>query len=61
MVDEKDMERFQKGRNGDHLMTSFQCDICHFRNMKNRDYIAGRVDDQKLMVCIRRANLDAFF
>ena len=61
MVDEKDMGRFQKGRNGDHLMTPFQCDICHFRNIKNRDYIAGRVDDQKLMICIRRANLDAFW
>ena len=60
-MDEEDEGRFQEGRNGDHLMLAFQCDICHFRNIRGRDYISSRPDDQKLMICIRRANLDAFW
>lgn len=41
-------------------MISFQCDLCHFRNIQGRDPI-GSVTDDNLMTCIRRANLDAFW
>jgi hypothetical protein len=30
---EQDTHQFMVGRNGDHLMTPFQCDLCHFRNI----------------------------
>ena len=39
---------------------SFQCDLCYFRNLKQRD--PGHSDlDIRLVVDIRRANLDAFW
>jgi hypothetical protein len=28
-------DRLKRGRNGDNLMTPFQCDNCHFVNMQN--------------------------
>ena len=38
----------------------FQCNLCHFRNLTNRD--SGKsAADVKLVVSIRRANLDAFW
>ena len=32
--------RFKEGRDGDHLMTPFQCDECHFKALQitTRDY-----------------------
>jgi len=47
-------------RDGGHLLLPFQCDICHFRNLTNRDP-GQTVEDIKLMVWICRANLDAFW
>lgn len=41
-------------------MTQFQCDLCQFRNLKLRDPSASG-EDKRLMLCIRRANLDAFW
>ena len=57
-VDDKDVDRFQVGRNGDHLMMAFQCDLCHFRNMKKRDPRQEHYPDESLLLNIRRANLD---
>jgi hypothetical protein len=49
-------ERFKLARDGDHLMWPFQCDDCHFQNLK------GASDtDGVLLLCIRRANLDALW
>ena len=31
--DHLDERRFNKARPGDHLMTPFQCELCHFRNI----------------------------
>ena len=56
----REEQRFRQARNGDHLMISFQCDLCHFRNIQGRDPM-GSVTDDNLMTCIRRANLDAFW
>jgi len=47
------------GRNGDNLLTMFQCDLCHFRNLQGRDPISGSGTDTLLLRCIRRASLDS--
>ena len=39
---EGDEERFMTGRDGDHLMCPYQCDLCHFRNIQQRDPTPGR-------------------
>jgi len=59
--DPLELNRYLCGRNGDNLITPFQCDICHFRNLtgKNPDMTAPK--DHVLMRTIRRAQLDAFW
>lgn len=60
--DEKSSMRFLKARPGDHLMTNFQCDLCHFRNiLKRNPSIDLLPKDGILMTCIRRANLDCLW
>jgi hypothetical protein len=58
-----DDKRFQYARNGDHFMTTFQCDLCHFRNIQGRDPVLGNgeTDDSYLLKLVRRANLDALW
>jgi hypothetical protein len=58
---EGDEDRFQYGRDGDHLLLSFQCGLCHFRNMEGRNPIAGNSLDEKVLMLIRRATLDSFW
>ena len=53
--------RFRVGRNGDHLASPFQCELCHFRNMQGRNPDLRMVDDYKFMCFARRASLDAFW
>ena len=60
-VDDRDADRFRTARDGDHLMCPFQCDRCHFRNLEGRDPAEQNGRDQAYLVCIRRANLDAFW
>jgi hypothetical protein len=48
-------------RPGDHLMSIFQCEKCHFRNINQRDPETGRATDDWALTCIRRANLDSFW
>lgn len=47
-------------RNGDHLMTQFQCERCHFVNIQGRLPIDGFPKDVALLRNIQRATLDAF-
>ncbi len=55
-----DESRFRTARPGDHLLIPFQCELCHFRNLKGRD--PNSLDqDKELLAYIRRANLDAFW
>ena len=42
-------------------MLSFQCDVCHFRNIQRRDPKDGSGADGALLRNIRRANLDALW
>ena len=47
-------------RDGDNILVPFQYDLCHFRNLVNRDPV--RLDeDLRLIIGIRRANLDSFW
>jgi hypothetical protein len=55
-----DPDRFRVARDGDHLMCPFQCDVCHFRNIQDRDP-GARHEDALFLMCIRRANLDALW
>jgi len=49
------------GRNGDNLITAFQCETCHFTNIMKREPIAELAPDIRIIKCIRRASLDAFW
>jgi hypothetical protein len=42
---EEDRERFIVARNGDNLVTPFQCDLCHFRNLVGRDPVSNLPQD----------------
>jgi hypothetical protein len=64
LVDEEDKidkGRFSATKSGEHLMLPFQCDWCHFINIKKREPDDPKMADQTLMIGIRRANLDAFW
>ena len=43
------------------MLTHFQCDLCHFLNMNGRDPSKGSDKDERLIISIRRASLDAFW
>jgi hypothetical protein len=49
------------GRDGDHLLVPFECDLCIFRKLKSRNPIPGDQQDLLMLACVRRANLDAFW
>jgi len=53
--------KYNIARDGDHLITPFQCVDCHFINMKKRLPIEGHSGDRLLENCIRRATLDSFW
>ena len=53
--------RFHNGRSGDHLMTPYQCELCHFRNIYSRDPLNCRHSDREALEFFRRASLDAFW
>jgi hypothetical protein len=56
-----DESRFKRAQNGNNLLTPFQCDVCHFRNIKQCDPRIGDKKDVRLLKDIRVANLDAFW
>jgi hypothetical protein len=57
---QEDVTQYTHGRNGDHMVTPFQCDLCIFRNLQRRNPVAGLQDD--LLLCfICRVNLDALW
>ena len=43
------------------MITPFECDFCIFRKLRLRDLDRTNVQDNYLMICIRRMNLDAFW
>jgi hypothetical protein len=59
--DSSDEWRFMRARDGDNLVTPFQCDLCHFRNLMARDPVNDLAQDVRILKLIRRANLDALW
>ncbi len=57
----KEEDLFMTARPGDTLMTPFQCELCHFRNIKGRNPYEHNERDMLAMNVMRRANLDAFW
>ena len=59
---EEDSEKiYEKERSGYYLLTSFQCDLCHFRNIQIRNTDMYIPEDETLMVTIWRALLGNFW
>jgi hypothetical protein len=56
-----DSKRYCEARNGDNLVTPFQEDLCHFKNLMNRNPNESLAQDLRIMKCIQRANLDALW
>ena len=52
---------YNVARNGDHVMTPFECDTCIFRKLKKRNPQSSLKEDELLMGVIRRINLDAMW
>lgn len=61
ILEEKDKMRYLEARDGDHLVTPFQCEICHVRNIIGRDPQYDLASDIRLIKLLRRASLDAFW
>jgi hypothetical protein len=53
--------RNMAARNGDHLVTPFQCELCHFVNIQGRLPNDGSAKDDLLLRNIKRATLDSFW
>ena len=52
---------YEEARDGDHLITPFQCDLCIFRCIKYQNPDPDSQADQDFLAYIRRINLDAFW
>ena len=55
-----DEDRFRVAQNGNHLITPFQCDVCHFLNIHKRLPTTSE-EDERLQIAIRRAILDSLW
>jgi hypothetical protein len=54
-------DEYLKGRDGDHLLIPFECDLCIFRKLRRYDPSRTSEQDRLLLACIRRITLDAFW
>ena len=57
----EDVMEYRRARPGDYTSTPFECDLCIFIKLQNRYPSHNAHEDIKLLACIRRANLDAFW
>jgi hypothetical protein len=60
LVNEELLEE-DEARDGDHLVCPFQCDLCHFDNMKRRPPTEGNLYDELCLICNRRVILDSLW
>jgi hypothetical protein len=58
---EDDPRRFKEARDGDYLMTPFQCPECHFFNITKRLPVGSNHVDTLDLMCIQRVILDSFW
>jgi hypothetical protein len=49
VVEPGGQDRFLVARKGDHLITPFQCDLCHFRNIQGRNPSKVSAVDRELL------------
>jgi len=61
LIKDSDASRFKVARNGDHLITPFQCDWCLFRLLTGRIPSDLSRHDTQLLCLLRRANLDSLW
>jgi hypothetical protein len=54
-------DNFLVGRNGDHTLLSFECDLCIFRKLKGRIPDPDSNMDALCQAAVRRVNLDAMW
>jgi hypothetical protein len=54
-------EQYTHGRDGDSLLTPFECDTCIFRKLRKHSPDPASLRDTRLLDCIRRVNLDSFW
>ena len=58
---EEDLTGFMVARDGDDLMTPFQCGECHYFNIHRRAMNPACPADELLSICNRRASIDSFW
>ncbi|KAL7577826.1 hypothetical protein ACA910_010574 [Epithemia clementina (nom. ined.)] len=56
-----DPKRFKIAQDGDHLMCPFQCNNCLLYNVKEQFPADTDTRNRLFLICIHRANLDAFW
>jgi hypothetical protein len=56
-----DETRFKVARAGDHLMTPFQCELCHFHNIYKREPAAYDLEDIEIIEFLHRCCKDALW
>jgi hypothetical protein len=54
-------DEYMVGRNGDHLLIPFECDLCIFRKIRYHNPLETSEQDKLFMAAIRRISLDAFW
>jgi hypothetical protein len=57
----EDKKRFVCGRSGDFLMTPFQCELCHYRNINSRDPQIGDPKAREFNFMCRNVSMNAFW
>ena len=58
---QQDSTKYTCTRNGDYIITPFECDLYIFIKLQHRYPIISCNKDRKLCACIRRMNLDVFW
>ena len=61
LLEVNDVMQFKNTRNEDHMMVLFQCDICHFQNLKGRMPLMGSQRDKLLLLYLCWVILDSFW
>jgi hypothetical protein len=54
-------DKYLVGRDGDHLLVPFECDLCIFRKLRRCNPWPTSEQDRLLLACIRQISLDAFW
>ncbi len=57
----EDEKRFLMAHDGNNLAMAFQCNVSHFVNIMGREPLDALATDTRMLKCIRRANLNAFW